>query len=122
MSASDLGVLVCDGNNKRLRLIPMDKKTGQPGMSRTIFAGSGSIASIAESTDGEIFVADVRAQQVQRIDHGKAIVIAGHPVSQSLPTGCVCVCARACGRASVRDIYIYLVDPRRGHASSIHTS
>jgi hypothetical protein len=95
-------VLVCDGNNKRLRLIPMDKTTGQPGMSRTIFAGSGSIASVTESADGEIFVTDVRAQQVQRIDSGKAIVIAGHPVSQALPTGCMCVCARACVCSRVR--------------------
>jgi DNA-binding beta-propeller fold protein YncE len=86
LSASSRGVLVCDGNNKRLRLIPMDTTTGQPSMSQTIFAGSGSIAGVAESADGEIFVADLRAQQVQRIAKGKATVIAGHPVSQGLPT------------------------------------
>jgi len=55
-------------------------------MSHTIFSGSGSLSAVTETADGEILVADLRLQQIQRVDTGNIIAIAGHPVSLALPT------------------------------------
>lgn len=87
LSASARGLLVCDDHNRKLRLIPIDQKNfGQPERSRTIFSSSGSLSAVTESANGEIFVADVHNQQIQKIGNGKVIVIAGHQVSPAMPT------------------------------------
>ena len=85
LASSFKGLLVCDGHNQRLRLIPINEKTGEAQMPQTIFSGTGSLSAVMETAGGEILVADLRLQQIQRIDKGKVIAIAGHPVSQALP-------------------------------------
>lgn len=86
LSSSFRGLLVCDDHNKKIRLIPIDPVTGAAGMSQTVFAGKGSLSAAIETSEGEILVADVRTQQIQKIGKGQVTVIAGHKVSQALPT------------------------------------
>ena len=105
---------MCDGHNKGLRLISLDDKTGMPKMSKTIFQGGGSIAAVTETIDGEIFVADVGKQQIQSIVRGKAVVIAGHPASQALPTadgsGEVATFKWPAAIAADKDLNIFVAD------------
>ena len=78
--------MVCDDHSKKVRLISIDPDTGAAGKTKTLFAGKGSLSAVAETAGGEILVADVRTQQIQKIVKGRVTVIAGHKVSQALPT------------------------------------